>query len=178
MPLPTRNADDIPGVAPTIFAGISREDHNCKAGFDVTPVDGEAAAMRTLLVTIAMVAALAAPALAANDRAGIVRGSVVIAPACPGPARLDRPECLKRPVQATVKIFRATGAGGGNGEKRPSLSVATDKRGKFRVSLPAGTYRLIAVPPSPGPAHGTPVDITLAENATVTVELRIDSGLR
>ncbi len=138
--------------------------------------------MRRLLIVV-IVAMLAALALAAQTRAaihgaGIVRGSVVIAPACPGPARLDRPECLKRPVQATVKIFRAAGADGGNGEKRPLLTVATDKRGQFRVSLPAGTYRLIAVPPSLGPARGTPVDITLAANATVTVELRIDSGLR
>jgi len=107
---------------------------------------------------------------------GLVRGNVVLAPACPGPARLDRPECRKRPIETSVRVFGAA-TRGGNADDRPLTIVTTDPSGRFRIELPAGSYRLEPVSPS-RIARAKPVEVTVSAGSTIDVELSIDSGMR
>lgn len=108
---------------------------------------------------------------------GLVRGNVVIGPICPGPAQIGRPECVKRPIQTTVRVFVAPAPGSGNGETSPLTTVATDPGGQFRIALPPGTYRLVPVSP-PGISRGKPTDVAVTAGSTADVELLIDTGLR
>lgn len=141
--------------------------------------------MSKLIIAITIVTAIALGVVAhAQDKdvspvagaTGVVRGAVFLAPACPGPAQIDRPECAKRPVQTSVRVFAITSRNG-SAVNGPLTTVATDARGQFRITLRAGTYRLVPVT-SPGISRGKPSDIRVTAGSTVDVEILIDSGMR
>lgn len=113
-----------------------------------------------------------------------VRGVVVLGPTCPveiepvpgSTAPPDQrgapaiPSCAPRPVEATVRAFRA-----GSDDVVASTRSAPD--GRFEWQLPAGNYVLQAVATS-GIAHGVPLDVSLTTGAEQEVVLRLDSGIR
>jgi hypothetical protein len=107
---------------------------------------------------------------------GVVRGSVVSAPACPGPARIDQKNCATRPIQTSVSIYDASRQAIGAGET-PLTVVATDGRGKFRVELAPGSYRL--VPNSRGGITvGKPASVLVTAGSTADIQLLVESGMR
>lgn len=140
--------------------------------------------MTRFFLIVALTAALDTSAIAQEKNgslntgpAGRVTGTVYISPACPGPAQINRPECVRRPVQAAVNVF----AGGTSAEKEastnPLMSVATNTRGQFSFAIGAGSYRLVPVSSS-GKMRGKPAFVTVRATSTTRVELVIDSGLR
>jgi hypothetical protein len=117
-----------------------------------------------------------APA-AQNPASGVVHGSVVTGPACPGPAQLGRKDCAPRPLQTTVRVFASTAQRGGAVDDKPVTTVATDRDGRFQLTLAPGTYQLMAVPPG-GIATVKPQYIAVTAGSTITVELVVDTGMR
>jgi hypothetical protein len=118
-----------------------------------------------------------APASASADSRrsdAVVHGTVMMGPTCPGPARRDQPACQLRPLPATVKVFALRN---GNATDAPAATIATDRNGRFSVSLAPGTYRL--VPGSPDAiSRGKPHDVAVTAGTTVELRLLVDSGLR
>jgi hypothetical protein len=100
---------------------------------------------------------------------GVVDGTVVASPTCPGPVGVGE-DCEPRPVETTVDAYVGD-------SDEPVASAPSDADGRFRLELDPGDYRLEARATSPigGPVP-TPVTVTAA--AEVDVTLTIDTGLR
>lgn len=134
---------------------------------------------RVRLIAGALVSASLAGAVAAgpNQAHGLVRGTVVAAPTCPGPALRDRKGCAPRPFQTEIRVFATTGRGRDMKDDKPVTTVSTDREGRFQVTLVPGNYRL--VPASfGGSSTGKPRDVTVTAGTTTTVGLVVDTGLR
>lgn len=112
-----------------------------------------------------------------NHASGLVRGSVVTGPICPGPARRDKKDCAPRSLQTTIRFFAATARNHDTEEDKPLMTVATDRDGRFQVTLEPGVYRLVPVSPSSIFA-GKPRDITVIAGSTTNVGLFVDTGMR
>ena len=125
------------------------------------------------LATIALIVASLTGGMpaGASGRDGIVQGTVTTGPTCPGPARLDRPDCRPRPKQTTVKVFVS------HGGDRPIATVTTDRNGRFRLTLAPGSYRLVASSPG-GVSIGKPRDVTVTAGSTTSISLFVDTGMR
>lgn len=130
-----------------------------------------------IAATVAIAPVQAADDSSAAGQSGVVTGSVVVAPACPGPARIDASGCNKRGIRTDVNIL-VLGAAGGR-TKQPTLlkTVGTDADGRFSIVLAPGTYRLLPLA-SPGISAVKPADVTVTAGSTIDVELSLDSGLR
>lgn len=137
------------------------------------------------IVTVVAVALVPGSAVRAKDgnaspdtaATGIARGSVVMKPACPGPAQIGRPECAARPIQTIVRVFAVSPSGGATEQASALITVATDAHGQFRIALPPGSYRLVPAV-AEGIARAKPADIAVTAGSTTNVELLIDSGMR
>src|SRR5690349_908130 len=103
---------------------------------------------------------------AGSSTSGVVRqvsGAVVGTPGCPGPERLGSP-CPPRPMPGAVVEIRA-------GTVVVARTTAgTD--GRFQLSVPPGTYRIIATAAGPLGTQDAK-DLTVA-TAPVTVDLTVD----
>ena len=134
---------------------------------------------RVRLIAGALVSASLAGAVAAgpNQAHGLVRGTVVAAPTCPGPALRDRKGCAPRPFQTEISVFATTGRNRDTKDDKPVTTVSTDRNGRFEVTLGPGVYRL--VPGSRGGiSTGKPRVVMVTAGTTASVELVVDTGLR
>jgi hypothetical protein len=104
--------------------------------------------------------------------AGDVRGTVVTT-RCPGPDRIGV-TCPPLPVVTVVDVFASPSEG--SQSARPVKSVATDRSGHFKLSLPNGRYLLKPRPPKAG-MLSKPTAVTVTAGMTA-VTLRVDSGMR
>ena len=130
--------------------------------------------VREIVGALVMMGLVGAADAGPRQASGVVRGSVVTGPVCPGPARLDSRECAPQPRQASIKVFAATDA---RGDAKPLTTIVSDRDGRFQVTLPAGVYRL--VPASPGGVSiGKPRDVTVVAGSIADVQLVIDTGMR
>ncbi len=117
-----------------------------------------------------------APVTLAADGAGEVGGTHTIGSGIEGEVVLgptrsrEQPGVLnERPYQATITVFDRRGHVVG--------TVASDARGKFRVELPPGTYRLR--PESPGIYPRAPEQTVVVRSRRFTpVRIAYDSGIR
>jgi hypothetical protein len=128
--------------------------------------------LTTILVSIVLIdGSLTSVAVAGpKQRDGIVHGAVMVAPTCPGPELLDRRNCLPQPQQATVRVFRGE-------SDRPVAAITTDRNGRFRLTLPPGTYRF--VPMIPGAVSiGKAREVRVAAGSTISIQLSVDTGMR
>jgi len=105
--------------------------------------------------------------------AGEIQGTVVVT-GCPGPARLGKPCATERPVQVPVVAFAIRDNGSPSG--RPVATASSDASGRFQLKLPPGRYQLVPRPSNPGQS-AKPSEVTVGEG-TITVTLRVDSGMR
>ena len=125
-------------------------------------------------VGVLAIAGLIGVAAAQPQRAsGVVRGIVVTGPTCPGPAQLGGTDCAARPVQTTVGVFTAS-AGSGD---TPVATVATDRDGRFQITLAPGVYRLVPAAAG-GIVTAKPHDVTVIAGSTAEVRLFVDTGMR
>jgi len=110
----------------------------------------------------------ATPTTAANFAGGI-EGVVTIGPSCPV-VRADVP-CPDKPYEAVIVVKDAR-----NAEVDRTRS---DQAGRFRVSLPAGSYTVTASSLTAG-VLPRPASVTadVARGSFRFVELKLDSGIR
>jgi len=97
-----------------------------------------------------------------------IEGNVLLGPTCPV-QRVDSP-CPDRPYVATIDVVDATSGA-------TAATVTSGDDGRFRVLVPAGTYRL--VPRNTGTLpHGTEVSVTVVEGLLSEAQVNYDSGIR
>jgi hypothetical protein len=108
-------------------------------------------------------------ASAPANRAALVTvaGSVLGAPGCPGPVRLDSP-CPPRPLGGT-RVEAQRGA-------VVVASATTGSDGHFSLKLPPGAYRLVAT--AAGTLHPTTSTRVTAVASPLNVTLTVDTGMR
>jgi len=102
---------------------------------------------------------------------GIVKGVVMAGPTCPIEKYPPDPRCSSRPVPDQKVLFKTPGG-------VLVTQVTTDKKGKFTVTLPPGTYdlqvpgaRLYQVPQQ----H---LQVTVVAGQTVQIQIMLDTGIR
>jgi hypothetical protein len=108
----------------------------------------------------------------AAPRSGIA-GRVVEGPTCPVETIPPQPGCAPRPIAATLSIAPAAGTA-------PAERVHVPGDGRFKVSLPPGTYVLRALGPasSPFPRPPAPVRIRVRAGRYTDVTVSYDTGIR
>jgi hypothetical protein len=97
-----------------------------------------------------------------------IEGVITISPANPGPIRADAP--------ASVPLANATFAvEKNNGEV---TSFITDDQGRFRVSLPAGHYKISLRGRKSSIGRFGPFEADVAPGKITSVQWECDSGIR
>jgi hypothetical protein len=98
-----------------------------------------------------------------------IAGVVLIGPQCP--VVREGEECPDAPYAARIEVFDAAGG--------LAAEVASGDDGLFRVSVPAGEYRLVARPLTdtsiPGAVEQT---VVVSEGAITGIVVSMDSGIR
>jgi hypothetical protein len=119
-----------------------------------------------------VVAGCAAPATVAPPMPGTGIGGVVTAgPVCPVEKNPPDPACAPRPVDGAILSVRDAA-----GTEVARVTTAAD--GTYFAGLPGGVYVV-----TPQPAKGLlgtpgPQSVTVADGATVTLDLSYDTGIR
>lgn len=105
---------------------------------------------------------------AAQPRSGVT-GTLSLAPACPGPQRIDQDACVAPVGAAQVHLRKASG------EVAASAVSAAD--GSFTLHAPPGRYRLHA---ESGGLYPRCEDaaVIIRKGRMARAELRCDSGMR
>ena len=107
--------------------------------------------------------------LAISARAGIVEGTVVLGPLCPGPPRQGQ-ECAAVPIATMIDIFGS--AKYPTAADTPIRRAESDIRGHFKVSLEPDTYWFVPRDPHqrPGISFPKPAQVVVtAGTTTVTL---------
>ncbi|MHB8491118.1 MAG: hypothetical protein ACYDA6_02740 [Solirubrobacteraceae bacterium] len=130
--------------------------------------------MRYRLVALAMFVALVAcgSALGRAPDSGIV-GRIVAGPTCPVERVPPVPGCAPRALVATLRIRRV-------GSRAKTTRVRSQSDGRFRVSLPPGTYTVQALPQagSPLPRPPSPRSVQVRQGHFTAVTITYDTGIR
>ena len=100
--------------------------------------------------------------------AGGVRGVVTSGPQCP--VVVAGSPCPDRPWRGTVRISATQGD--------VVREVETDDRGRFEISLGAGSYIVVAVTDPERMSTGSPQTVTVVDGAWAEVTLLVDTGIR
>jgi hypothetical protein len=128
-----------------------------------------------LRVSVAIpVGLLALTVVAPSASAGVVRGTVLLAPMCPGPRRQPQ-ECEDMPIATKIDVFTSYPS---NSEK-PLLQVESNRRGQFQVALAPGTYWFIPHAPAirKGVSFPQAMQVVVGKGVT-TLTITVDTGLR
>lgn len=101
-----------------------------------------------------------------SSATGTLSGRVTAGPTCP----VERPDtpCPPRPVVAEVQARQV---------RRVVASGRSGRDGSYRLRLPAGTYTLVVVTPSPFP-RCTPRTVTVIAGRVTDGDLGCDTGIR
>jgi hypothetical protein len=98
-----------------------------------------------------------------------IRGIVLIGPQCP--VVREGEDCPDKPFQAIIGIRDAAG--------RAIASTASGVDGRFEIALPAGTYLLVARPPTdttiPAPVE---ISVVVEPSRFTEIVVSMDSGIR
>lgn len=132
---------------------------------------GRGVGLRTVAVLVlsATVTAVGAAACGAGGPRGSLAGQVTLGPVTPV-ERLGGPPST-RPYAATIVVETPAGD--------TVRTVQSGGDGRFLVSLPAGSYRLVPRSPSGRPyPQAAPLDATVTAGRTTTVTIAYDSGIR
>jgi hypothetical protein len=103
----------------------------------------------------------------AKSPASGVRGIVTLS-GCPGPVRPGE-SCTKRFEGAQIRVLKLAGGG-------VVRTFRSHAKGRFRVRLPAGRYRLDPLPS--GIARAAPVTVDVGPRGFRYVHIDYDNGLR
>jgi hypothetical protein len=96
-----------------------------------------------------------------------IQGTVLLGPACPVQAA-ERP-CPDKPIAADLVVTNADG--------HKVASARSGKDGKFRITLPSGTYEVKAMNLN-GMQLSKPVSVTVPPGRFIEVTVPVDSGIR
>ncbi len=102
-----------------------------------------------------------------------VQGTVLFSPVCPVERIPPDPFCAPRPGPARIQVLRADGS--------VVVEVAASTAGRFSIPVGPGTYRVTAVPSTPGPGRRCQVEppqATVVARSFVTVSVTCDTGIR
>ncbi|HEY2105708.1 MAG TPA: carboxypeptidase-like regulatory domain-containing protein [Candidatus Binataceae bacterium] len=130
-----------------------------------------------LVLTLALIiAGCIAPPAGAIDRVsdvqstGVLEGTVNRGPLLP----VQRPGDPSAAPVPGARINIATTDG------KPVTAAETDSAGSFRITLPAGTYRVTMMPSAHGPMIGRnlPATITIGPGERRHLNIQVDSGMR
>jgi hypothetical protein len=129
-------------------------------------------ALRLLAIAAVLTGIACAGAVAEGSSSGI-SGRVVTGPTCPVERVPPAPGCAPRPLAATLRIE-------GVGRRNQSWSVRSGHNGRFRISLPASTYTVRALPVgrSPFPRPPSPLRLRVHEGRFTAVTVTYDTGIR
>jgi carboxypeptidase family protein len=122
--------------------------------------------MRRLAVTLTLVLSVGAcssgPAATAR-----IEGRVLAGPTCP----VETPDasCEPRPWTGRVRATEEDGR---------TYETSTDADGRYAIAVPPGTYTVVAVTGEGGPPTGIPQVVPIADGASLTVDLEVDTGIR
>lgn len=109
---------------------------------------------------------------AVNKGNGTVRGKVSLGPNCPVVKDPLDPACADKPYKTTVQVIEINSP-----KSAPVATVETNSQGIYTISLPVGEYGLQPIGGNPLPRCETK-EVTVASNATQTVNLSCDTGIR
>ena len=132
--------------------------------------------MTATLIARIVAAMLAIAGLAASAHAGMVRGTVMLGPTCPGPPRQGH-ECADKPIETTIDVFRSSVYP--TTADNPYKRVQSDKQGRFQISLEPDVYWFVGRAPAQraGISFPKPVEVVVTAGTT-TVTLTVDTGMR
>lgn len=100
-----------------------------------------------------------------------IQGTAMIGPIQP----VSRPgEVNARPLADAILTVQPAGGGKERGRTK------TNAQGRFRLSLPAGTYLVVPLPPNPASIlpFGKPQTVAVAADKYVEITVDYDSGIR
>jgi hypothetical protein len=141
----------------------------------------EASLASVLLMMIALLAGVAVAVLpliglATSAPAGIVRGTVVLGPMCPGPPRPGQ-ECADKPIATTIDVFRSLN--GPTTSDKPYRRIKSDEQGEFQISLDPGSYWFLPHVPQERAGISFPKPVKVMVTAgTTRITLLVDTGMR
>jgi hypothetical protein len=132
--------------------------------------------MTKALLTGIAVAMLPMIGLATSAPAGIVRGTVVLGPMCPGPPRPGQ-ECSDKPIATTIDVFRSPN--GPTTPDKPYRRIKSDEQGHFQISLDPDSYWFEPHVPQARAGISFPKPVKVVVTAgTTTITLVVDTGMR
>jgi hypothetical protein len=110
---------------------------------------------------------------AAVSSTGTLKGNVAVGPVCP----VENPYGVS--CTPTAEMYAAAKVFVYMPDKKTLVKTLTpDAQGKFSVTLPAGTYYIDMIHQTVGGTYGVPTTVTIASGQTVTLALKVDTGLR
>ena len=108
-----------------------------------------------------------------NSGEGWIEGRVTIGPLRPGPVHIDDPEPDASKLFSSHKIVILSA-----GQNKKIKEVSTTAKGNYKVSLPAGKYRVDFQPHDIGMMPYEPQTVIVQTGKTTTHNLEIDTGMR
>jgi Prealbumin-like fold domain len=124
--------------------------------------------VRAILLLLAMSTIFAPTHIPAEPQTGI-EGVITIAPAAPGPVRVDAPASVPL-ANATWLVKNDKGA--------MAKEFTTDDQGRFQTSLPAGRYIVSLKGKKTGVGHFGPFEVDVVAGQITKVQWQCDSGIR
>lgn len=131
-----------------------------------------ASSMRHLVAAVLAVALLGAAGACSRSPEpltgnGGIEGRALIGPSCPV-ERAGSP-CPDLPFRDVIRVLDGT---------RVVTTFRPGADGRFRVALPAGSYRLESANPGRLPSGPEPDHVTVRADEWTTINLAFDSGIR
>ncbi len=101
-----------------------------------------------------------------------IMGTVLLGPTCPVERDPPDPQCADKPYQASLVVTTPDGA-------RIIAKFSSDTAGKFKVSVPPGTYAIRSADTNTiYPRCSSTGDIIVKANAFTNIPVSCDTGIR
>jgi hypothetical protein len=122
----------------------------------------------SIILSLVVVAACVSTGQTPSAGESGIEGVITISPARPGPTRIDAPD--------SVPLGNATFAV--KNESREMASFTTDEKGRFRLSLPPGHYKVSFKERKSTIGRFGPFEVDVAQGKMTNVHWECDSGIR
>lgn len=103
-----------------------------------------------------------------SDGTAGIRGRVRLGPMCP--VQQANSPCPDRPIEADITVTTPDG--------RRVAAGRSDADGTYRISLPPGSYTVVAQRVGAAFGSGKPVSVDVPAGTFVHLDLAVDSGIR
>ncbi|MDP2655132.1 MAG: hypothetical protein Q8P17_01040 [bacterium] len=99
-----------------------------------------------------------------------VKGTVSLGPTCPVMRDPPDPQCADKPYATTILVYRV-------GSNTVIVTGKSNANGTFKISLPPGTYTLVASGGAVLP-RCSPAEAVVGQDGYVTTNISCDTGIR